>query len=189
MSTGARWFDISTNNKHATIASSGTYINSGGLSCLAFIGTNDKVTLNTALSTNFCIDMVFLPQNNADSYGTLLTQGNAQGLWYRHPAQCVDFYDVTNHSGSLSFTNNQWWHFVYNFNNGTGTMYRNGQQDPIIYTGISNGPYTFDSMGDDPNTETFKGMIANLKLYNRTLTSGEISQNYNAMKGRFNLTP
>ena len=44
--------------------------------------------------------------------------------------------------------------------------------------------------GDEalPNSEGFQGSIAYVNVYNRALTSSEITQNYNASKSRFGIT-
>ena len=42
---------------------------------------------------------------------------------------------------------------------------------------------TMSILGDDG----FNGKVSNVKIYNRALSSGEVQQNYNALKGRFGL--
>jgi hypothetical protein len=41
--------------------------------------------------------------------------------------------------------------------------------------------------GDTPYTEPFLGSIATTQIYNRALSADEVTQNYNATKGRFGL--
>ena len=74
-------------------------------------------------------------------------------------------------------------------NNGSGSMYIDG-----ILEVTSSFSTNFNSIrnlyvGGLPNSGWgyFEGSISNVKIYNRALSSQEILQNYNALKGRFNL--
>jgi hypothetical protein len=58
---------------------------------------------------------------------------------------------------------------------GSGTTWSAGNSNPAIGTWYD-GRYDFD------------GVIANIQIYNRSLTSTEVLHNYNALKGRFGLT-
>jgi len=49
------------------------------------------------------------------------------------------------------------------------------------------GKSTNTSSGQGWASDYFNGYISNIKLYSRILTTGEIQQNYNALKGRFGL--
>jgi hypothetical protein len=54
--------------------------------------------------------------------------------------------------------------------------------------GIINGTYTLDRLGMLGNTvRPYYGCIYNILIYNRALSQQEITQNYNATKGRFGL--
>ena len=91
------------------------------------------------------------------------------------------------------FTTGSWNHIVFTINNNTGSLYINGVQNgpsknfsnlniydtgssligEVYYNVIPPGPTPFE--------------IGALRLYNRALSQQEITQNYNALKTRFNL--
>ena len=77
-------------------------------------------------------------------------------------------------------------------------MYINGVQDfsttltGSVTTSLSSigskwGPCNSDSYGagTDAYGTVFNGTIANIMIYTKQLTSAEVTQNYNALKGRF----
>ena len=78
-----------------------------------------------------------------------------------------------------------WYNICVVSNVGTSSFYINSSVDPNWFTGSTG--YNANRMGDDPGSETFKGKIAAVRVYNRVLTSDEILQNYTMMRGRFNL--
>ena len=81
---------------------------------------------------------------------------------------------------------------------GTGTaagtkMYINGQQVSIniVLDNLSGNTQNSANFcigtrnNSTGSTNIFKGNISNVKIYNKALTSQEVLQNYNALKGRY----
>jgi hypothetical protein len=110
-------------------------------------------------------------------------------------------------TSSLPVVSGQWYHICLNKDTTNGSL-------ELFVNGISRGSQTFDvttyaqwpssgnyiganilDIGKSTNTNSgqgwsadyFNGYYSNIKLYSRILTSGEILQNYNSIKGRFNL--
>ena len=95
---------------------------------------------------------------------------------------------------STYFTAGTWYNvcatFAANGANTDAVLYRNGVA--IATSGSLVGNVTSSianlTIGNDSANEPFSGSVANVQIYNRTLSATEILQNYNALKSRFNLT-
>lgn len=99
-------------------------------------------------------------------------------------------------SNGTPIQDNNWYHLAFTTNydgstNTTMTIYLNGNlNNSAAYTGTQ-GTYTFPftigmwypSGTDNP----FYGKIANIKVYDRTLSADEIRQNFEATRGRFGI--
>jgi len=99
--------------------------------------------------------------------------------------------------------NNTWYHVVSTFTYGTGSswkIYLNGvEQTTTFDTGDGNAdpiqpedPSIYIGLGEDGrpafNTgsgEEWLGKISKVGLYHKILTTAEVTQNYNALKGRY----
>lgn len=101
-----------------------------------------------------------------------------------------------------SFNLDEWYNvvFIYNDSNGYGYYYLNGK---LLNSGIMrqvSSPYTAITAGNMDNTTTsakfsgadvgsqpffFPGRLGSLKIYNRALSSSEVSSNYEFFKTKF----
>jgi hypothetical protein len=91
---------------------------------------------------------------------------------------------------NTQYSLNTWYHLVGVINNGTSRLYVNGvlQDDSTSMTVAPPvGPFMLGKFYDGINDFYFGGRIANGKFYNRVLSQSEITQNYNALKGRYGL--
>ena len=83
----------------------------------------------------------------------------------------------------LSFTTN------YNGTNTTARIYINGVlNNSATFTGAQSAANEYFGIGDGRGTSSwypFNGKVSNVKVYNRTLSATEISQNYEAQKSKF----
>ena len=87
-----------------------------------------------------------------------------------------------------SITVNNWHHVVGTYDGTTLTLYRNGSSvgTPVTTTGnITNSSKTL-TLGVRGG-QYFDGRISNAKTYNRALTAAEVSQNFNATRGRYGI--
>ena len=96
--------------------------------------------------------------------------------------------------GSLnmdSISANTWYNAVFvregnSTTNGYKT-YLNGVFKGQANTGTWSSSDNVWLAGRDAQPQYYNGRISNAKIYNRALTSAEVTQNYNAIKGRFGL--
>ena len=83
-----------------------------------------------------------------------------------------------------------WYNCTISTNGTTHNIYLNGQLINSNSTATQTGNVTRIVIGSyllNGGNEQFNGLISNVKIYNRVLSASEISQNYNSLKGRFNL--
>jgi hypothetical protein len=79
------------------------------------------------------------------------------------------------------------WHYgVFTFNGTTGIMYVDGTTAGSSTGYFNSNSYT-NYVGRRAAGQYFSGSIANVGIYNRAISATEILQNYNTLKGRFNL--
>jgi len=127
--------------------------------------------------------------------------GNNESLMYFSSGD-LRFYGPNGGNVSTSWTipnTTSWFNLVRvrTKTNGNEKLYVNGVQEysGTLDANISNGtPGTLifgqeqDSVGGGfDSSQCFYGDFAAMKLYNRTLTPSEVTQNYNSIKSRFNL--
>jgi len=202
--SGATWFDLITNSNNGTI-SGATYDSANGGS-LSFDGMNDGVSVpGTNLSLN---QMTISSWNYSTNYnqngfmfekttnGTVNTQYslfyNATGnnaIYYRtFGLSSQDLFVDTTTAGVV---NNQWNNIVATFDGSQKKIYVNGvlratqnvtgtvtqNSTGLAYIGI------YGNFGGYP----FNGNIASTQIYNKALTASEITQNFDALKGRYGL--
>ena len=130
--------------------------------------------------------------------GTTSNSGVAFGwnrVWYRHT---LGNGNNVQRSIYWSDSNNpsvrEWHHFCMTINNGTGTVYLDGQQvaqttDSMTTQSGDTGQRAIgitDYYGGNYRG-CFQGFIGGFKHYTRTLSATEVSINYNATKGRFGI--
>jgi hypothetical protein len=202
--TGTTWTDISGNSLNGTLTNGVGYTASNG-GVMTFDGINDYVSLpdssilqpsNITISTWFKINQ----------YGTNYVYGNAnaclirKGMYgyeisVRQDGKLIVFaYSDTNNQNQYlidSINLNTWYNVVLTFGNSQMKVYINNSlvgtyatsTNSIVYGG---GGISIGKQGPW-DIYYFNGNIGQTMVYNRALTSTEISQNFNATKSRFGL--
>jgi len=164
-------------------------------SSFEFDGTDDYVSgnLSTLTSWSMCIwylstditsKFVFYPfscNNAANGLGFGGTNDSTtNGRWY--------FFDGTNvlSSTNTAVTTNVWYNLVVTKSSTTYNLYTNGSLS-LNTSGVDLNCtlYSLGRRGD--GLWYAKGNIAQASIYNRALTAAEVSQNYNALRGRYGI--
>ena len=204
--TGTTWYDITGNNYNVTLNNGPTFSNSGTSSSIVFDGTDDYgiIPYNSAwnYNNNITLEAWVMVTTNSSNYLGIF------GPFSQTPAYNGFNFSVPSGSNKLSFlvggnggaayyvrqntqySLNTWYHLVGVINNGTSRLYVNGvlQDDSTTMTVAPPvGPFMLGKFYDGVNDYYFGGRIANGKFYNRVLSQSEITQNYNALKGRYGL--
>lgn len=184
--TGTTWTDLTGNGYSGTLANGVGYSSLNGGS-LSFDGTDDIVNLIPVVTTNtFTLNMWIYPIPNSDPYGTLFAQTSSAGIFYLNSSKKITYYITpTDRVTTAALTENQWNNVVVINNGGNVSFYINNALDASTFSSV-NG-FTATMIGNDNQSENFKGNISIINLYNRALSAAEILQNYNAIKVRYGL--
>lgn len=199
--TGSTWYDLSGNGFNANIGSNVSFVNTrgGGLSFLNnATTTNSSITGSTSFSyTNWTWEIIIQTTNTApgtdptgffgirDSSitsngfrnGGNYSQFSAGGVWVSTTLSNTTPTSVSVRTITKNGTN------LIQYNN--GSFYNSGT------IGAGTGTITTYAINDISNlsaVNSIDGIVYGLRIYNRTLSSQEITQNYNATKTRFGLT-
>jgi hypothetical protein len=193
--TGTTWYDLSGNSYNGTLTNTPTF-NSSNSGSIVWDGVDDYAnTGKTATqlgfyNANYTMEAWVYPTiltSDRTMFGTDQTafrQGlhlvfRGGGIYQGHFAS--DFQAGT-------VTVNNWYQIVYTFNASNGAC-------QIFKNGVSQGTGTIQSFIGTTNiliarwagTYNFQGNGSIYRIYNRVLTQAEVTQNYNAQKGRFGL--
>jgi hypothetical protein len=199
VSGSTTWSDISRSNVSGTLINGPTFSSANGGS-IVFDGVNDYVQLSTSqnLSNNYTIHVVFKSQTTGSSsdYFRLLNglaSANKDSMRFEWANRFLSYNNSAPQSYAFnfplvpSFNLSQLYNDMHITvdNSNVLTIYNNGRA--CTPTSIVTGSIDFQQIGRAQGgflPET----ISIFQLYNRALTQAEITQNYNALKSRFNLT-
>jgi hypothetical protein len=201
--TGSTWKDISGNSLNSAISNavfSGLGITGktfvfNAVSSLLNLGNNTRKNVTTVWTLDCWVRPTSYGQNNI-------------GRIYQHSSGALTGFmisiDNANNTAGLTLNTyaiagfsvkcanvvslNTWQNFTLSFNSGVVTWYKNGAS---LGTSSITSPaaYSSDSyIGSNPGlTNTFDGQIGMIKLHRSALNASEVSQNFNAFKGRYGL--
>jgi hypothetical protein len=201
--SGTTWSDLSGNGNVGTLINGVGYnsINGGSF---AFDGVDDLVIIpeNNLLNTQRVSVEVWAKTNAISQNGFWFEKGNIntqyslfqQGttiIWRGNfGAGFVDFITLT----TASFINtSNWFHIVATFISGQQFVYINGV---LVGSNTLAGTLATNTNGcsigayggfNGARAYYYNGSIASVSVYNRALTPLEISQNFNAIRGRYGI--
>lgn len=203
--TSGNVLDISKNSNNGTIVSSLQYNNSNG-GYVTFDGSNDSIGLGVTAGElgiydgDYTFEAWVYPTDisalSGDNFifGTP-TSALRQGLHlgFRNTGIYQGHYSADYVSGTV--TANQWYHLAWTYEknlgatNGTAKIYKNGQLQPnpgTISSFIGSAEIQIGKAFAS-NPPHFQGRGAQFKIYNRTLTSSEVLQNFNSQRVRYEI--
>mgnify|MGYP001203204086 CR=1 FL=1 len=126
------------------------------------------------------------------SYKSIIDQDNDDWLLCFLNTSIM-IYDPSVTVPSFTASTNNWYNIVVTHTHeGPITFYINGKHEYTSTSDYSNAPDVTNwsigggsvSSGNDGN-EVFAGHISNISIYNREITSSEVTQNFNALRNRF----
>lgn len=210
--SGTLWRDITWNNRNGTLTNFGpsSFYSKDDSGYLLFDGTNDYANLGDIFVLNDSIPKTFNIWFNLSTIKTnslIADMGGSanRGWWlYTSVGNQIVFGGSDNGSDArlqyrtttnANLVANTWYHLclVYNPLTPTVLFYLNGNlltdNNNIIYssyfsstTFIQVGAYA----GAIPN-QPLSGRLSQILVYNKALTQAEVTRNYNALRGRYNL--
>ena len=208
---GTTWTDLSGNGNNGTLTGGPTYSSSNGGS-IVFDGSNDYVsgpTFSSVLNyqTSGTIECFFkiISSPSADFVDIwgFANQSTTRVIWFESSTIVLDNLRFVWRlsSGSLGAidtniapsTNRNINQVVCSYEvistDITFRVYINGTfyNSSTVSGSLTNSPSLPLSIGGNLGIQSFNCNIYNFKIYNRALTAQEISQNFNAMRGRFGI--
>lgn len=193
-------YDISGNSKDATIVNGIAFDPANG-GYFVFDGVNEYLNItqpSISVSPNAWTICGWIKPNN--QYSRFLTpQSNGIDQWIEYDntnqkinVQITESADVNNRTrfgNNNTALLNTWSFFAVSINNLTIKIYANGvltnTYTETIPIGDWTGTWILGWRG--AGAAWFSGGISNLQAYNRELSINEISQNFNALRGRFGI--
>jgi hypothetical protein len=208
--SGTTVFDLSRNKYNGVVYNEATY--SAGL--FTFDGVNEYVGLpsptgrwnwapqGTTYNNALSIEIWVKSSDTGGQYISKPWNGNGE---YNFAASHNDWWTVVgNQSHSLGFSSlatGNWEHAVFIINSTQKAVYRNGAINAAFTNhGITNVVPTTASNNEDlcfmtlypygtgswnQPTHAINGQLAMVRIYNKTMTPQEITQNYNSARTRF----
>jgi hypothetical protein len=194
------WYDLSTSANHGTMAASNPVFNSNGSSSsFTFDGNTSSFTVdatNIDFSTEQTIIMFLKPEEVGVStrnpynqefagYGAI-TQALTGGYIYYHGIGGANYQATGSFNSQLA--NNEIGSIAVARNSSTVQWYKNGEPKESANNTYPTANSTVNTITiGDGYTNGWLGEIYLALLYDRALSNNEISQTYNALKGRFGL--
>ena len=191
--TGTLWTDLSDSGNNGTLTSGPTYSSANGGS-IVFDGVNDAIVLPTITPTPTATFNAWIYINGTHAnYGAIFSNwgdgGNAYFIGTPPNATTIDVYI----NGVLRYTiaaltANTWNMLTISHSASTAVAYINGVQTNTAASTLTSTS-NVSSIGFDTsrNNYPFKGNISQALIYNRALSAAEVTQNYDAVKGRYGL--
>jgi len=213
--TGAIWYDISGNGKNGTLTN-GPIFGTANEGSISFDGINDCIDFGDVLdmgTKSYTINMWIKLNSNSSIYQTFLSKALANQQNYRFAVGINNYNklyaflqgntsgsDVTP-SGTISLPLDTWFMATFIFDRSSSiSIYYNGVNDVLTSSGVisqwsgldfqSNNPFRIGSYTAADNSTPISmtsGLIGIAQVYDRVLSQVEITQNFNATKGRFGL--
>jgi hypothetical protein len=201
--TGTTWYDLSGNGYNGTLINGPTFNSANGGS-VVFDGSNDMVIIpnDTALDTQTPTVSVWVKTNNTTQNGFWFEKGdvNTQYSLFQESSYIQWRMNIGGSIAQLTtitstyMNTSSWYNVVGTYVSGVGRkLYINGT---LVNSDTSSGTISTNATGmsigvyggySGSRGYYYNGSISNVKIYNRALSSTEITQNYNALKGRYGL--
>ena len=201
------WYDLSGNNKSGTLNGNITYYstNSGFLSFGLVSTTTDYISFSSTPTISSAAGLT------VEVWGKFNTYAGGSNTYYIVGAKNSIFrmmYTGSSFQWAMATSNNGWYstgttlvipnvtignwnHGVFVYNGANILGYLNGQLNSITTNAISGTIPTVTSFiisnSDASNVSYAVGSVGAVKIYNRALSADEISQNFNAYRGRYGL--
>ena len=198
--SGSIWYDVSGNGNHALVSGS-TLVQSTGSMGILFNGTNNFITYPTTLAggqptTQWTMQWygsyysasaspnldLFCKNTYIDGWDTIFNIATPQTLVFRDVSgqdynKTVSYTPNTKilYTMTVDSTLNQINAYWNTTQVGTGS-----QASPVNDFDSSTKPLVF-GWNSDTDASYFKGTMSDLILYNRILTSAEVTTNYNTL--------
>jgi len=196
--SGTAWTDLSGNSRNGTLTGGPTYTSADG-GAIVFDGTNDFVQCSGSITATAATFVTWMRRNGP--------QDDFDGIIYSRSANAtgISFFGTTNKisytwnnavntyswDSGLTIPNLTWCMIAVSVTSGSSTAYLCQSSGITSATNtVSHTSTTLDAIRigqDNLASRYFNGRIATAMIYDRALSAGEITQNFNALRSRYGL--
>ena len=181
--SGNTWYNLSGEN-NGTLVNNPTFNSNGWFD---FDGVDDHVSMSVS-STYMTLAFWIKSEDTSNLMGIFDGSGAGNLDMYQNSSGKYYLY-ITNTDGtrtilisSASVVQSNWYYIVVVFGSGYRKIYQN---NTLVASDTKTArPITIFNMGQR-DVYKLDGSISLCNIYNRALTTAEITQNYNAQKNRF----
>jgi hypothetical protein len=193
--SGTTWTDLSVNSRNGTLTNGPTYSSADGGS-IVFDGSNDYVQCTGSLTVTAATFVAWIKRNgNQGQYdGILFSRGAVTtGMNFQVSNQLGyhwnDAGNTYNWQSGLTIPDATWCMIAVSVTSTAATAYlcqSGGTTTSTNTVNHSSGNLNDIKLAvDDAAARYFNGNIAIAQLYNIALSAGQVSQNFQADRGRF----
>ena len=195
--SGTTWTDLSGNSRDGTLTNGPTYDSADGGS-IVFDGSNDLVQCSGSLTVTAATFVTWIKRNgNQGQYdGILFSRGtNTTGMNFQSSNQLGyhwnDAFNTYSWQSGLTIPNATWCMIAISVTNTAATAYLCQSSGTTTATNTVN--HSSSNLNDiklaldDAAARYFNGNIAIAQLYNTALSAAQVSQNFQADRGRFGI--
>jgi hypothetical protein len=183
--SGTSWFDISGSNNHLTLANGPAFTGTNG-GIFTFDGVNDNANRAFTWPTNFTFDLFCKPISSDGGFSRIIGTGDVFEFAISNTSEIRYYYPGTWASTGATITFGSYVQLCGVKSGSSFYLYKNGAL-------VNSGSITVSSITSlylssrHNGTELVSSSIGAFKIYNRPLSATEIAQNYNALRGRYNI--
>ena len=200
------WYDMSGKGNNGTLTNIPYFFigntSTGSNGYISFDGTDDVVNASTSSidrsnGQEITVSCWIKPSRTSGQYSVFCTNRTNDTafynwIFYQHTTDgAISFHGSAQNKSTYIPTTNVWINVANTVTaSGVSTLYVNGVSTYVVtdYTYGNSTSVGRLGIGANPGgQEPFQGNIAQVSIYNRALTATEISQNFNALRGRFGI--
>jgi hypothetical protein len=185
--SGTTWYNLIPDGVNGTLTNGPTYSSVNG-GVIALDGVNDYiyVPLNLSTSNYTIMGAARYVVVNGRTFSAL-TNNWLMGHWSSSTENYYAEGWVSSVQAGSQDTNWRIYAATGNYSGDSWELYVNGKLNAGPNNGGSAGPNGFAIGSSQAAGEFSNSHISNLLVYNRVLTAAEISQNFNALRGRYGI--
>jgi hypothetical protein len=192
--SGTTWTDLSGNGNNGTLTNGPTYSSADGGS-IVFDGSNDYAPIGTSQfpfgASPGTLSSWVRTNTISASYRWIVSYGQASGSQSRFLGFNGTTYYFGGYGNDITASGvplNTWFNMVGVYDGTNASMYINGALVSGPTAKSWNTVANNAQIGRQTNaSEYWSGNISQVQIYNRALTATEITQNFNALRGRYGL--
>jgi hypothetical protein len=183
--SGTSWFDISGSNNHLTLANTPPFTGTNG-GIFTFDGVNDNANRTFTWPTNFTFDLFCKPISSDGGFSRIIGTGDVFEFAISNTNEIRYYYPGTWASTGATITFGSYVQLCGVKSGSNFYIYKNSV---LVYSGsITLTSVNFLYLSSRHNgIELVSSSIGAFKIYNRPLSATEIAQNFNALRGRYNI--